>query len=65
MIHPSAAALALVAVSALLAAAINAVAGGGSLLSVPALLLAGYSPLVANITNTAGLVLGYAGGSTA
>lgn len=65
MIHPSAAGLALVAVSALLAAAVNAVAGGGSLLSFPALLVAGYSPLTANITNTVGLVLGYAGGSTA
>ena len=65
MIHPSAAGLALVAVSALLAAAINAVAGGGSLLSFPALLLAGYAPLLANVTNTVGLVLGYAGGSTA
>ena len=65
MIHPSAAGLAVVAVSALLAAAVNAVAGGGSLLSFPALLLAGYPPLLANVTNTVGLVLGYAGGSTA
>ena len=65
MIHPSAGGLALVAVSALLAAAINAVAGGGSLLSFPALLIAGYSPITANVTNTVGLVLGYAGGSTA
>lgn len=65
MIHPSAAGLALVAVSALFAAAINAVAGGGSLVSFPTLLLAGYAPLTANITNTVGTVLGYAGGSTA
>ena len=65
MIHPSAAALALVAVAALLAAAINAIAGGGSLLSFPSLLVAGYPPLTANITNTVGLFLGYAGGSTA
>lgn len=65
MIHLSASGLALVAVSALLAAAINAVAGGGSLVSFPTLLLAGYAPITANITNTVGLVLGYAGGSTA
>ncbi|MBV8527530.1 MAG: sulfite exporter TauE/SafE family protein [Candidatus Dormibacteraeota bacterium] len=55
----------MVAASALVAAAINAVAGGGSLVSFPTLLLAGYPPLLANITNTVGLVLGYAGGSTA
>lgn len=65
MIHAGAGGLVLVAASALLAAAINAVAGGGSLLSFPALLLAGYPPLLANITNTCGLVLGYAGGSAA
>jgi uncharacterized membrane protein YfcA len=63
--HPSAAGLALVAVAALLGSAINAVAGGGSLLSFPALLVAGYAPITANITNTVGMVLGYAGGSTA
>ena len=65
MIHPNAASLALVAVAALLGSAVNAVAGGGSLLSFPALLLAGYSPLLANVTNTVGMVLGYAGGTTA
>lgn len=65
MIHLSVAGLALVAASALIAAAINAVAGGGSLVSFPTLLLVGYSPLPANITNTVGLVVGYAGGSTA
>ena len=65
MTHPSATGLALVALAAFLGSAVNAVAGGGSLLSFPALLLAGYSPLSANITNTVGMVLGYAGGSTA
>ena len=65
MIHPTASGLALVAASALVAAAINSVAGGGSLLSFPALLIAGYAPLTANISNTVGLVLGYASGSTA
>ena len=65
MIHPGAGSLVLFAVAAFLASAINAVAGGGSLLSFPALLLAGYPPLLANVTNTIGLVLGYAGGTTA
>ncbi|MBV8195781.1 MAG: sulfite exporter TauE/SafE family protein [Candidatus Dormibacteraeota bacterium] len=55
--------MALITVAAFVAAAINAVAGGGSLLSFPALLVAGYSALTANITNTVGLVAGYAGGS--
>lgn len=64
-IHPGGGGLALIAVSALIAAAVNAVAGGGSLLSYPALLLAGYPALLANITNTVGLVPGYAGGSLA
>src|SRR6266496_4462968 len=35
----------------LVTGAINTVAGGGSLLSFPALLALGYSPLVANVTN--------------
>ncbi len=34
---------------------VNTVAGGGSLLSFPALLALGYSPLVANVTNTVGV----------
>jgi uncharacterized membrane protein YfcA len=45
------------------AGAVNAVAGGGSLVSFPALLAIGYSPLVANVTNQVGLVPGYLGGS--
>lgn len=63
--HVDAAGLAFVAIASLLAAAINSIAGGGSLLSFPALLLAGYPALVANVTNTVGLVPGYAGGSAA
>ncbi len=65
MIHLDAAGLALVAAAALLAGAVNAVAGGGTLLSFPALLLLGFPALVANVTSTVGLVLGYAGGSVA
>lgn len=65
MIHVGAGGLALIAAASLIAAAVNAVAGGGSLLSFPALLLVGYPALTANITNTVGLVPGYASGSGA
>jgi uncharacterized membrane protein YfcA len=49
--------------AAFAAGAINAVAGGGSLVSFPALLAAGYSAKVANVTNTVALWPGYIGGS--
>jgi uncharacterized protein len=45
------------------AGAVNAVAGGGSLVSFPALLAVGYAPVTANVTNQVGLVPGYLGGS--
>jgi uncharacterized membrane protein YfcA len=57
--------LLLVAAAALVAGAVNAVAGGGTLLSFPALLLLGFPALTANVTNTIGLLPGYAGGSVA
>jgi uncharacterized membrane protein YfcA len=44
------------------AGAINAVAGGGSLLTFPALIAAGLPPVSANVTNTVALVPGYIGG---
>jgi len=47
------------------AGAINAVAGGGSLVSFPALLAAGYPAKAANVTNTVALWPGYLGGSIA
>lgn len=49
--------------AAFAAGAINAVAGGGSLISFPALLAAGYASKTANVTNTVALWPGYAGGS--
>jgi uncharacterized membrane protein YfcA len=49
--------------AAFVAGAINAVAGGGSLISFPALLAAGYPSKTANITNTVALWPGYVGGS--
>jgi uncharacterized membrane protein YfcA len=56
-------AIALLAVGAMLAGAVNAVAGGGSLISFPALLAVGYPALTANITNTVALCPGYVGGT--
>ncbi len=55
-------ALGLVA-AALFAGAVNAVAGGGSLISFPALVAAGYPAKTANVTNTVALWPGYLGGS--
>ena len=49
--------------AAFAAGAINAVAGGGSLISFPALIAAGYSSKTANVTNTVALWPGYVGGS--
>lgn len=49
--------------AAFAAGAINAVAGGGSLVSFPALIAAGYTPKVANVTNTVALWPGYFAGS--
>lgn len=50
-------------VAAFAAGAINAVAGGGSLVSFPALVAVGYTAKVANITNTVAMWPGYIGGS--
>jgi uncharacterized membrane protein YfcA len=49
--------------AAFIAGAINAVAGGGSLITFPALLAFGYPSKPANVTNTVGLWPGYVGGS--
>jgi hypothetical protein len=51
------------AAAASVAGAVNAVAGGGSLISFPALLAAGYPAKTANVTNTVALWPGYLGGS--
>lgn len=63
MHHLDAGTAVVLAAAALVAGAVNAVAGGGSLISFPALLWAGYSPVVANITNAVALLPGYAGGT--
>ena len=56
---------ALVGAAGLLAGAINAVAGGGTLVSFPALLAVGLPPVTANVTSSVGLLSGYLGGSVA
>jgi uncharacterized membrane protein YfcA len=55
--------LLLIAVAGLGAGAVNGMAGGGSLVSYPALLATGHGALVANVTNTVGILPGYAGGA--
>ncbi|MGH9078014.1 MAG: sulfite exporter TauE/SafE family protein, partial [Acidimicrobiales bacterium] len=47
----------------LVAGAVNTVVGSGSLLTFPVLLSLGFSPLVANVSNTVGLVPGAASGA--
>jgi hypothetical protein len=44
------------------AGAINALAGGGSILTFPALIAIGIPPVAANVTNTVALCPGYVGG---
>ena len=61
----SAASTALLLGAGFVGGAVNAVAGGGSLLTFPALLAVGHHPLVANVTNTVGLLPGYLGGTLA
>jgi uncharacterized membrane protein YfcA len=51
--------------AAVAAGAINAVAGGGSLVSFPTLVLLGVPTTAANITNTVALCPGYVGGTLA
>jgi uncharacterized membrane protein YfcA len=49
----------------ILAGAANAIAGGGTLITFPALMAVGLPPVAANITSSIGLVPGYAGGAVA
>ncbi len=55
----------LVAAAGLAAGAVNAVAGGGTLITFPALLSTGMGAVTANITSSVGLLTGYASGSLA
>lgn len=54
----------LLAVAGFVAGALNAAAGGGSLISFPALIAVGYPPLTANVTNNVAVFPGYITGAT-
>ena len=55
--------IALLAGAGFVAGAINAAAGGGSLVSFPALIVVGHSSLTANVTNNVAVAPGYVGGA--
>jgi uncharacterized protein len=54
-----------VGVAAIIGGAVSAMAGGGTLITFPALLAMGVSPVTANVTNTVALCMGYFGGTLA
>jgi len=47
-----------IVLAGLAAGTVNTIVGSGSLITFPTLLFFGYSPLVANVSNTLGLVPG-------
>ena len=53
----------LVAGAGVVAGAVNAIVGSGSLVTFPTLLAVGFSPVVANVSNTVGLVFGGVSGA--
>ena len=55
--------LGLLGLAAVAGGAVNALAGGGTLITFPALTAVGVPPLNANVTNTVALVPGYLGGT--
>ena len=57
--------LVFVALAAVAAGAVNALAGGGTLISFPVLVAVGIPPVMANITNTVALCPGYLGATFA
>lgn len=57
--------LAIAALAALGAGMVNALAGGGTLITFPVLIALGIPPIVANVTNTVALCPGYLGGTLA
>lgn len=60
-----AARIAMVAGAALAGGAVNAIAGGGSLITFPALVAAGLPPVLASVTNTVAMCPGYLGATLA
>lgn len=57
--------LSIIAIAAAAAGAVNALAGGGTLISFPALLAMGVPPIAANVTNAVALCPGYFGATLA
>lgn len=55
----------MLAAAGFMAGGVNAVAGGGSLISFPALLAVGFPSITANVTNAVAVLPGYLGGSVA
>lgn len=53
------------AIAAVAAGLINALAGGGSLITFPTLMAVGIPPVMANVTNTVALCPGYLGATLA
>ena len=52
-------------IAAMAAGLINALAGGGSLITFPTLMAVGIPPVMANVTNTVALCPGYLGATLA
>ena len=63
MMDLSGGALVLLTLAGFVAGAINAAAGGGSLVTFPALVAVGYPALIANVTNNVAISLGYVTGA--
>src|SRR5215208_6522809 len=63
MMDPSGGALVLLTLTGFVAGAINAAAGGSSLVTFPALIAVGYPPLIANVTNNIAVSPGYVTGA--
>jgi len=57
--------IALVVVAAFVGGLVNAIAGGGSLITFPTLVALGVPPVIANVTNTVALCPGYFGATIA
>jgi uncharacterized protein len=65
MLALDAATIAIAAGAALAGGAVNAIAGGGSLITFPTLVALGLPPVVANVTNSVALTPGYLGATIA
>ena len=57
--------IAMIGGAALVGGAVNAIAGGGSLITFPALVAAGLPPVIASVTNTVAMCPGYFGATLA